>query len=75
MFAALQEAEEAFEQNEIPIGAVVVYKNKIIGRGFHQVERLKDPTAHAEMIAVTAAAGYLGDWRLNECDIFVSLEP
>jgi len=75
MFAALQEAEEAFEQNEVPVGAVIVYKNKIIGRGYNQVEKLKDPTAHAEMIAITAAAGYLGDWRLNECDIFVTLGP
>jgi tRNA(adenine34) deaminase len=75
MFSALQEAGEALEQNEVPVGAVVVYKNRIIGRGYNQVEKLKDPTAHAEMIAITAAAGYLGDWRLNECDIFVSLEP
>jgi len=75
MFAALQEAEEAFEQNEVPVGAVVVYKNRIIGRGYNQVEKLKDPTAHAEMIALTAASGHLEDWRLNECDIYVSLEP
>ncbi|MGK9367824.1 nucleoside deaminase [Melioribacter sp. Ez-97] len=75
MFAALQEAEKAFEENESPIGAVVVYQNKIIGRGYNQTERLKDPTAHAEMIAITSAANYLSDWRLNECDIYVTAEP
>ncbi len=75
MFAALQQAEQAFEEDEIPVGAVVVHKNKIIGRGYNQVERLKDPTAHAEMIAITAAANHLENWRLNECDIYVTLEP
>ena len=75
MYAALQEAENALEQNEVPVGAVVVHKNRIIGRGFNQVEKLKDPTAHAEMIALTAAANHLGNWRLSECDIYVTLEP
>ncbi|MFO7448467.1 MAG: nucleoside deaminase [Ignavibacteriaceae bacterium] len=75
MYAALREAEAALEQDEVPVGAVVVYKNKIIGRGYNQVERLKDPTAHAEMIAITAAANNLGNWRLNQCDIYVTLEP
>jgi len=75
MFAALTEAERALDENEIPIGAVVVHKNKIIGRGRNQVERLKDPTAHAEMLAITAAANHLQDWRLNECDLFVNIEP
>ena len=75
MFAALQEAEQALEENEIPIGAVVVKNNKIIGRGYNQVEMLKDATAHAEMIALTAAANNLGNWRLNECSIYVTLEP
>ena len=75
MFAALQEAEAALEDGEVPVGAVIVYKNKIIGRGRNQVERLKDPTAHAEMIAITSAASYIGNWRLNECDIYVTLEP
>ena len=75
MFAALQEAEKAFDADEVPIGAVIVYKNKIIGLGYNQVERLKDPTAHAEMIAITAAANHLSDWRLNNCDIYVTLEP
>ena len=75
MFAALQEAEQALEENEIPIGAVVIKNNKIIGRGYNQVEMLKDATAHAEMIALTAAANNLGNWRLNECSIYVTLEP
>lgn len=75
MFAALQEAEKAFEINEVPVGAVVVHKNKIIGKGFNQIERLKDPTAHAEMIALTAASNFMNSWRLNACDLYVTLEP
>jgi len=75
MYAALQEAEAALEDDEVPIGAIVVHKNKIIGRGYNQVEKLKDPTAHAEMIAITAASNHLGDWRLNECDLYVTVEP
>lgn len=75
MYAALQEAERAFEEDEVPVGAVVVHNNKIIGRGFNQVEKLKDATAHAEMIALTASSNHLGNWRLNECDIYVTLEP
>lgn len=75
MFAALQEAENALINEEVPVGAVVVYKNRIIGRGQNQIEQLKDPTAHAEMVAISAAANYLQDWRLTECDIYVSLEP
>jgi tRNA(adenine34) deaminase len=75
MFAALQEAEKALEENEIPVGAVVVKDNKIIGRGYNQVEKLKDATAHAEMIALTAAANHIGNWRLNNCSIYVTLEP
>ena len=75
MFAALQEAEQAFEEDEVPVGAVVTYENKIIGRGHNQIEMLKDPTAHAEMIAITSAANYLNNWRLNGCDIYITLEP
>ncbi len=75
MYAALQEAEKAYDENEVPVGAVVVHQNKIIGRGYNRVERLKDATAHAEMIALTAASNNLNDWRLNECDIYVTLEP
>ncbi len=75
MFAALQEAEKAYEEDEVPVGAVIVYKNKIIGKGYNQIERLKDPTAHAEMIALTASAAYRNNWRLSDCDIYVTLEP
>lgn len=75
MFAALQEAEKALEENEVPVGAVVVKENKIIGKGYNQVEKLKDATAHAEMIALTAAANHIGDWRLEKCSLFVTLEP
>jgi tRNA(adenine34) deaminase len=75
MSAALKEAEKAFEAGEVPIGAVVINQNKVIGKGFNQVEKLKDATAHAEMIALTAASENLGNWRLNECDLYVTVEP
>ena len=75
MKAALKEAVRAFEKDEVPVGAVVIHKNQIIGKGYNQIETLKDPTAHAEMIAITAAANHIGNWRLNECDIYVTLEP
>jgi tRNA(adenine34) deaminase len=75
MFAALQEAENALSEDEVPVGAVVVHQNRIIGRGYNQIERLKDATAHAEMIALTSASNTLSNWRLNECDIYVTLEP
>lgn len=75
MYSALQEAEKALEEGEVPVGAVVVHKNRIIGKGYNQVERLKDATAHAEMIAITSAANNLEDWRLNDCHLYVTLEP
>ena len=75
MYAALQEAQKAFDDDEVPVGAVVVHKNRIIGRGYNQVEKLKDATAHAEMIAITSASTNLQNWRLNECSIYVTLEP
>ncbi|NJD22071.1 MAG: nucleoside deaminase [Melioribacter sp.] len=75
MYAALQEAEKAAESNEVPIGAVVVHQNKIIGRGFNQVEMLKDSTAHAEMLAITAASNHLQSKFLEQCDLYVTLEP
>lgn len=75
MYAALQEAEHAFEEDEVPVGAVVVHKNRIIGRGYNQVEKLNDATAHAEMIALTSASNHLKSWRLNECSIYVTFEP
>lgn len=75
MRQALREAEKAFEQEEVPVGAVVVHENKIIGRGYNQMERLQDPTAHAEMIALTAAANHLQSRRLEGCTLYVTLEP
>jgi tRNA(adenine34) deaminase len=75
MYAALQEAEKALVEDEVPVGAVVIKNNKIIGRGYNQVERLKDATAHAEMIAITAAANHLDNWRLEDCSLYVTLEP
>ena len=75
MYAALQEAEKALDKDEIPIGAVVVYNDKIIGRGHNQVELLKDTTAHAEMLAITAASNHLQTKFLNECDLYITVEP
>ena len=72
---ALKQASIAFETDEIPIGAVIVEDGVIIGRGFNQRETLKDPTAHAEMIAITAAANTKGDWRLNDSVLYVTKEP
>jgi tRNA(adenine34) deaminase len=72
---ALREAEIALTIGEIPVGAVVVHDGRIIGRGHNQVEMLKDPTAHAEMIALTAACATLGDKFLEECTLYVTLEP
>jgi tRNA(adenine34) deaminase len=75
MFAALQEAENAFESGEIPIGAIIVHQNKIIGRGYNQTEMLKDSTAHAEILAITAASNHLQNKFLDECDLYVTVEP
>jgi tRNA(adenine34) deaminase len=75
MKQALREAEKAFEHNEVPVGAVVVHNDRIIGRGYNQIEMLQDPTAHAEMIALTAAANHLGSRRLEGCTLYVTLEP
>ncbi|HRP31724.1 MAG TPA: nucleoside deaminase [Agriterribacter sp.] len=75
MQQALKEARKAFEEDEIPVGAVVVLNNAIIGRGYNQVEKLNDPTAHAEMIALTAAFSFLGSKYLPEATIFITLEP
>jgi tRNA(adenine34) deaminase len=72
---ALLEAQKAFEQEEVPVGAVVVQNGRIIGRGHNQIERLQDPTAHAEMIAITAAANHLESRRLDDCTLYVTLEP
>ncbi|MBT4736199.1 MAG: nucleoside deaminase [Candidatus Marinimicrobia bacterium] len=75
MLQALHEAEKAYEADEVPVGAVVIYEDRIIGRGYNQREQLNDPTAHAEIIAITAAANTLEDWRLNNCTLFVTKEP
>ena len=75
MWAALQLARQAFEEGEVPIGAVVVHNEQIIGEGYNQRETLNDPTAHAEMIAITQAAQSLESWRLLDCAIYVTLEP
>lgn len=75
MKLALKEAEKAFEQDEVPVGAVVVHEGKIIGKGHNQTELLRDPTAHAEMIALTAAANHLKSRRLKNCTLYVTLEP
>lgn len=72
---AFKEAEKAYEKNEIPIGAVVVFENHIIGKGHNQVETLRDPTAHAEIIALTSAAEYLSSKVLLGCTMYVTLEP
>ncbi len=75
MNEALRLAGKAYREGEIPVGAVIVQKNNIIGRGYNQRERLKDPTAHAEILAITAAAGTLEDWRLTDCTLYVTKEP
>lgn len=75
MRQALAEAREAERQGEVPVGAVVVHEGRVIGRGHNQRETLNDPTAHAEMIAITAAAAFLESWRLEKCTLYVTLEP
>ena len=75
MMQALKEAKKAFEEDEIPIGAVVVVKEKIISRGHNMVERLNDPTAHAEMIALTSAFNSLGRKYLQEATVYITFEP
>jgi tRNA(adenine34) deaminase len=72
---ALRQAMKAFEADEVPVGAVVVREGKIIARAFNQIELLKDATAHAEMLALTQAEAAVGDWRLTDCDLFVTKEP
>ncbi len=75
MDLALRQAERAYEEGEVPVGAIVVKDGKVIGKGYNQNEQLKDPTAHAEIIAITAAANALGDKRLDGCTLYVTLEP
>ena len=75
MLKVIKQAEKAYASDEVPIGCVIVKDDLIIGQGYNQVEQLKDATAHCEMIAITSAANYLGDWRLNNCSIYVTKEP
>jgi len=75
MRKALRQAQKAFEASEVPVGAVVVRAGHIIARASNQVELLKDATAHAEMLALTQAEAAVGDWRLTDCDLYVTKEP
>ncbi len=75
MREALKLAKNAFDEDEVPIGAVVTCGDKIIGKGYNQVEKLNDPTAHAEILAITAACNFLGSKYLDKCTLYVTLEP
>ncbi len=75
MRVALQEAALAFDKGEVPVGAVVVFEGRVIGRGHNQTEGLHDASAHAEMIALSAAYNHFGDWRLENCTLYSTLEP
>src|SRR6188472_2443620 len=75
MKQALLQAQLAFDEDEVPVGAIVVMNNKIIARGYNQVEKLNDPTAHAEIIALTSAFNFLGSKYLPEAQIYITVEP
>jgi tRNA(adenine34) deaminase len=75
MKMAMDQAAIAEENGDVPIGAVIVYENRVIAKAYNQREQLSDPTAHAEIIALTQAAAYIGNWRLHGCTIYVTLEP
>ena len=75
MREALRQAQKALRAEEVPIGAVVVREGRIIAKAYNQVEMLKDATAHAEMLAITQAEAAVGDWRLTDCDLYVTKEP
>lgn len=75
MQLAIQQAEAALAENEVPVGCVIVRGEQIVAAAYDQREQLRDPTAHAEMIAITQAAESLGDWRLEGCTLYVTLEP
>lgn len=75
MGEALRQARKAFAAEEVPVGAVIVREGEILARASNQVETLRDATAHAEMLAITQAANALGDWRLTDCDLYVTKEP
>lgn len=75
MKEAIKQAKKAYEMNEVPIGCVIVYENKIISRGYNRRTIDKNPLAHAEMIAIKKASKKIGDWRLEDCTMYVTLEP
>jgi tRNA(adenine34) deaminase len=75
MRLALQQAQQAEMEKEVPVGAIIVCQDRVVAAAYNQREQLKDPTAHAEMIAITQAAESLGDWRLENCTLYVTLEP
>jgi len=75
MKIAIDQAKIAWENGDVPIGAVIVHKNRIIAKAYNQREQLQDPTAHAEIIALTQAAAFLENWHLHDCTIYVTLEP
>lgn len=75
MDEAIKEAEKALEEREIPVGAVIVKDGVIIGRGYNKKEGKKDPICHAEILAIKDACKSIGDWRLNDCEMYVTLEP
>jgi tRNA(adenine34) deaminase len=75
MHKAIVEAQKAFDQDEIPIGSVITHNNKIIGKGYNQTELMQDVTAHAEILAITAAASHLNSKYLNDCEMYVTIEP
>lgn len=75
MRTALRQAQRAADQKEVPIGAAIYYGSRLVAQAYNQVETLKDPTAHAEVIAITQAASALGDWRLTGCVLYVTKEP
>lgn len=75
MEQALLEAKKAYDILEVPIGAIIVYNGQIIGRGYNRRNSDKDPLAHGEMIAISQAAQVIGDWRLEECTMYITLEP
>ena len=75
MQEALKEAKKAYKENEVPVGAVIVFNNEIIGKGYNRIEALQDPTAHAEIIAISSAVNKLENWRLNGATLYSTIEP
>jgi tRNA(adenine34) deaminase len=75
MRQAIAEAKKAFEKDEVPVGAIIVYNSRVIAKAHNQREMLLDPTAHAEMIAITQASAYLQNWRLSDTTVYITLEP